>query len=90
MPLAKTMIAKKKALGELMLAENPDPAAIRRASTDLGQAIGEAAILGSALFQKAQTILTPEQLTRFREMRQNRQKAFDESLREWQERGPGF
>ena len=90
MPLAKTMIAKKKALGELMLAENPDPAAIRRASTDLGQAIGEAAIFGSALFQKAQTILTPEQLTRFREMRQNRQKAFDESLREWQERGPGF
>lgn len=89
-PLVKDAIAKGRALREFVLAENPDPAAIRQASGDLGQAIGEAAVLGSVLFQKAQSILTPEQLARFREMRQNRQKAFDDSLREWQERYPTF
>jgi len=89
-PLVKDVIAKKRALQELALGENPDPAAIRQASADLGNAIAEAAVLGSSLAQKAQSILTSEQVTRFREMRQNRQKAFDESLREWQERNPAF
>ncbi len=89
-PLVKTVIAKKRALQEIVLGENPDPAAIRQASSDLGNAIADAAVLGSALAQKAQSILTPEQLNRFREMRLNRQKAFDESLREWQERNPAF
>jgi Spy/CpxP family protein refolding chaperone len=88
--LVKTLIAKKRALQELALGENPDPAAIRQASTDLGNAIAEAAVLGSSLAQKAKSILTPEQLTRLREMRQNREKAFDESLREWQQRNPVF
>jgi len=89
-PLVKAVIAKKRALQELALGENPNPAAIRQASADLGNAIAEAAVLGSSLAQKAQSILTSEQVTRFREMRQNRQKAFDESLREWQERNPAF
>jgi len=89
-PLVKAVIAKKRALQELALGDNPDPAAIRQASADLGNAIAEAAVLGSSLAQKAKSILTPEQLTRLREMRQNREKAFDESLREWQERNPAF
>jgi Spy/CpxP family protein refolding chaperone len=89
-PLVQAVIVKKRALQEIALAENPDPAAIRQASADLGNAIAEAAVLGSSLAQKAQSILTPEQVTRFREKMQNRQKAFDESLREWQERNPAF
>ncbi len=88
--LVKTLIAKKRALQELALGENPDPEAIRQASTELGNAIAEAAVLGSSLAQKAKSILTPEQLARLREMRQNRQKAFDESLRKWQKRDSAF
>jgi Spy/CpxP family protein refolding chaperone len=89
-PLVKALIVQKRVLLESALAENPDPAAIRQAADDLGKAIAEAAVLGSSLAQKAQSILTPEQVNRFREMRQNRQKAFDEALREWQERIPAF
>ncbi len=89
-PLVKAVIAKKRALQEIALGENPDPETIRQASTDLGNAIAEAAVLGSSLAQKAKSILTPEQLTRLREMRQSRQKAFDKSLRKWQERNPAF
>ena len=89
-PLVKAVIAKKRALQELALGEDPDPAAIRRASADLGNAIAEAAVLGSSLAQKAKSILTPEQLARLREMGRNRQKALDESMRAWQERNPAF
>jgi Spy/CpxP family protein refolding chaperone len=89
-PLVKAVIANKRTLQELVLAEKPDPAAIRQASADLGNAIAEAAVLGSVLAQKAQLILTPDQFDRFREMRQNRQKVFDETLREWQEKHPAF
>lgn len=88
-PLVKAVIAKKRAFQELALANDPDPAAIRQASAELGNAIAETAVWGSSLAQKAKSILTPEQLTRLREMKQNRQKAFDESLREW-ERNPAF
>lgn len=89
-PLVKALIVQKRALLEIALAENPNPAAIRQAADELGKAIAEAAVLGSSLAQKAQSILTPEQVNRLREMRQNRQKAFDEALREWQERNPAF
>ncbi|MHB8770207.1 MAG: Spy/CpxP family protein refolding chaperone [Syntrophales bacterium] len=89
-PAVKNVIAKKRALQELALGEDPDPATIRQASADLGNAIAEAAVLGSSLAQKAKSMLTPEQLTRLREMRQNRQKAFDESLQKWQEGNPVF
>jgi Spy/CpxP family protein refolding chaperone len=85
-PLAKMVMDRRRVLMELVLAGNPDSAAIRTASADLGNAIADAAVGASSLVQKAQAILTPEQLTRFREMKQNRQKAFDDSLREWQER----
>lgn len=87
-PPVKAVIAKKRALEELVLGENPDPAAIRQASADLGNAIAEAAALGASLAQKGKAILTPEQLARLREMRQNRQKAFDKSLQKWLERNP--
>jgi Spy/CpxP family protein refolding chaperone len=89
-PLMKDLIAKKRALQGLVMAENPDPAEIRQASAELGHAIAEAAVLGSALVQKAQSILTPEQFKRLREMQESRQKAFDETLREWQEKHPAF
>ena len=46
-PLVKAVITKKRALEELVLGENPDPAAIRQASDDLGKAIGGAAALGA-------------------------------------------
>jgi Spy/CpxP family protein refolding chaperone len=89
-PLVKAVIDKKRALQELVLGENSDLGAIRQASADLGSAIADAAVLGSALARQAQSILTPDQLNRFRAIRQNRQKVFDETLREWQEKNPAF
>ncbi len=89
-PLAEAVMIKGRTLRELILAEKPDQAAIRQASAELGNAIADAAVQASVLAQEARSILTPEQVERFKEMRQHRQKVFDETLREWRERSHGF
>jgi len=89
-PQAEGVMIKGRALRELILAETPDPAAIRQASAELGNAIGDAAVQASVLAKEARSILTPEQVEQFKEMRQHRQKVFDETLREWREQSGGF
>jgi Spy/CpxP family protein refolding chaperone len=89
-PLAENVVAKRQALRELILAEAPDQGAIRQTSADLGNAIADAAVQASALAKEARSILTPEQVERFKEMRQHRQKVFDETLRKWREQRGGF
>jgi Spy/CpxP family protein refolding chaperone len=89
-PLAEMVMARKRALMELVLAGNPDPAAIRKASADLGNAIADAAVGASSLARQAQAILTPDQWKQFQDMRQSRQRAFDAALREWREKGSMF
>ena len=89
-PLAETMMARKRALMELVLAGNSDPDLIRKASADLGNAIADAAVEASSLARQAQAILTPDQWKKFQDMRQSRQRSFDRALREWREKGPGF
>ena len=89
-PLAEMVMARKRALVDLVLAENPDPTAIRKASADLGNAIADAALRASSLARQAQAILTPDQWKRFQDRRQSRQRAFDAALREWREKGSVF
>jgi Spy/CpxP family protein refolding chaperone len=89
-PLAEGVMTRKRGLMELVLAENPDPSAIRKASADLGNAIAEAAVGASSLVRQAQAILTPDQWKQFQDMRQSRQRAFDAALREWGEKGSMF
>jgi Spy/CpxP family protein refolding chaperone len=89
-PLAEMVMTRKRALMELVLAGNSDPAAIHKASADLGNAIADAAVEASSLARQAHAILTPDQWKRFQDMRQSRQKSFDAALREWREKGPGF
>jgi Spy/CpxP family protein refolding chaperone len=84
-PLAEGVMIKGRALRELILAETPDQASIRQASAELGNAIADAAVQASVLAKEARSILTPEQIEQFKEMRRHRQKVFDETLREWRE-----
>ena len=89
-PLAEGVMIKGRALRQLILTGTPDQAAIRQASAELGNAIADAAIQASALAKEARSILPPEQIEQFKEMRQHRQKVFDETLREWREQSGGF
>jgi len=66
------VMAKGRALRELVLAEAPNRAAIRKASTDAGNSVVETEVQSYALAKDARSILTAEQLERFKEMRQHR------------------
>jgi Spy/CpxP family protein refolding chaperone len=89
-PLVESVKAKGMALRELVLAETPNEAAIRKASADLGNAIADAAIQASALVKEARSTLTPEQWEKLKEMRLHRQKVFRETVREWREQSGGL
>jgi Spy/CpxP family protein refolding chaperone len=89
-PLMEEVRAKGMALKELVLAETPDEAAIRKSSADLGNAIADAAVQASALAREARSILTPEQVERFKEISRHRQKVFHETVREWKEQSGGL
>ena len=89
-PVVEGVKAKGVVLRELVLAETPDEAAIRKASAELGNAIADAAVQASALAGEARSILTPEQVEKFKEMRLHRQKVFRETMREWREQSGGL
>jgi Spy/CpxP family protein refolding chaperone len=59
--VATPVHAKRRALCDAVLAEAPDEQAIRAAASDLGAAIGDAAVLGARIKAEAAGILTPEQ-----------------------------
>ena len=82
-PPMEIVMAKGRALRELVLAETPNQAAIRQASADLGSAIAEAAVQASALAKEARSILTPEQVERFKEMGWHHRKVFNRTPGEW-------
>jgi Spy/CpxP family protein refolding chaperone len=89
-PLIGEVKARGRVLRELIMAETPEEEAIRKASLDLGNAIGEAAAKTSALAKEARSILTPEQVEKAKELRQRRQKVFRETLHEWGGQGSAF
>ena len=68
------VMVKGRALRELILAELPNQAAIRKASPSPGNAIAEAVVQASTLPKEGRSILTPEQVERFKEMGQHPQK----------------
>ena len=53
-------------------------------------AIADAAVQASALAREARSILTPEQVERFKEISRHRQKVFHETVRDWKEQSGGL
>ena len=66
------VMAKGRALRELVLAEAPNRTAIRKASIDPGNSLVETEVQSYVLAKNTRSILTAEQLERFKEIRQHR------------------
>jgi len=58
---AKKVIEAKKALGDEVLAEQPDEQKIRAAASKLSDAIGDAAVVVSKIVPEGRKALTPDQ-----------------------------
>jgi len=74
-PMAKTILEKRTALREAVLATPTNEEAIRKAATDLGKAIGDASVLASRVVTEARPALIPEQIKRIRKFRMENDKA---------------
>jgi len=79
---AGEVIAAKRALREATLAENPDEAKIRAAADTLGDAIGDAAVIGSKVAGDARGVLTSEQIAMLEQARVDGEAAVDQWLSE--------
>jgi Spy/CpxP family protein refolding chaperone len=79
---ARTVVAKRRALQDAVRAEKPDEKAIRSAADDLGQAIGDAAVLASTLRKDAHAVLTEKQAAAIEQFRAATRAAVDALLDE--------
>jgi Spy/CpxP family protein refolding chaperone len=79
-PAIKTVIEQHRVLRNAVLADDAEETAIGNAATDMGTAIGDAAVVASQVAREVKAVLTPEQLTKLREFRADRQDAVDELM----------
>jgi Spy/CpxP family protein refolding chaperone len=73
----KPVVEKRRALRDATIATNPDEKAIRAAASDLGSALGNAAVLGSKVKVEVLTVMTPEQKQKIDEFRKHADAAVD-------------
>jgi len=78
-PVAQTVIEKRKALREAVMAQPANDQAIRAAATDLGKAIGDAAVVASKVIGEARGALKPDQIERIQKFR----ASCDDSVADW-------
>lgn len=67
-PVFKKIGEARKSLRETMLSGTADEAAIRTAAQAVGQAIGDAAVMGGKVVGEVKPILTPEQLEKLQKI----------------------
>jgi Spy/CpxP family protein refolding chaperone len=82
-PAVKDIAAGRRTLRDAVLAAQTDDAAIRAAADQLGKSIGDAAVLIAKVVPEAKAVLTPEQLERIREFREEREKSAETFLDEF-------
>jgi Spy/CpxP family protein refolding chaperone len=74
-PVVKTILEKRRALREAVVNKPGDETAIRSAATEMGKAIGDAAVLASKVVAQVKPVLTSQQIERIEKFRADTQKA---------------
>ncbi|MBI2195260.1 MAG: Spy/CpxP family protein refolding chaperone [Planctomycetes bacterium] len=82
-PVAQVLKAKKEALRQAVMSDQPDEKAIRAAADELGKAIGDAAVLASRIGGEVRPVFTDEQRQRIEKFLQEREASGDAFLKEW-------
>jgi Spy/CpxP family protein refolding chaperone len=79
-PVVASVVEKRKALRQAVMANPVDEAAIRTASDNLAKVIGDAAVLASKVIAEIRPILTEEQIKKVQEFQAERDQASDTFL----------
>ena len=76
-PLRKEMVSGRRALRNLIQSDKPDEAAIREQVKKIAATGGDLAVRWARMSQEIRTVLTPEQIQKFRALQEKRDRRID-------------
>jgi len=87
-PLRKEMVSERRELRKLIQSDKPDEAAIREQVKKIAATDGDLAVRRAKMSQEVRTVLTPEQIQKFRALQEKRDQRIDGRMNRWQEGKP--
>jgi len=87
-PLRREMVAGRRVLRDLIQSDKPDEAAIREQVKKIAATDGDLAVRRAKMSQEVRTVLTPEQIQKFRALQEKRDQRIDGRMNRWQEGKP--
>ena len=87
-PLRKEMMSGRREMRNLVQADKPDEAAIREQAKKIAATSGDLAVRRAKVFQEVRTVLTPEQIQKFRALQEKRDGRIDRMQKRGQEGQP--
>lgn len=86
-PLRKEMVSGRRELRKLIQSDKPDEAAVREQVKKNASMDGDLAVGRARMFQEVRSVLTPEQIQKFRALQEKRDRRIDGMMNRGQE-GP--
>jgi len=87
-PLRKEMVSERRELRNLILSDKPDETVIREQAKKIAATSGDLAVRRAKVFQEVRTVLTPEQIQKFRALQEKRDGRIDRMQKRGQEGQP--
>jgi len=87
-PLRKEMVSGRRTLRNMIQSDKPDEAAIREQVKKIAATGGDIAVHRAKMSQEVRTVLTPEQIQKFRALQEKRDRRIDGMMRRGQEGQP--
>ncbi|HEX7550712.1 MAG TPA: Spy/CpxP family protein refolding chaperone [Candidatus Methylomirabilis sp.] len=84
-PLRKEMVSERRELRNLIQSDKPDEAAIREQAKKIAATSGDLAVRRAKMSQEVRTVLTPDQIQKFRALQEKRDRRIDRMMNRGQE-----
>lgn len=75
--LREEMVSERRELRKLILSDTPDEVALREQAKKIAATSGDLAVRRARMFQEVRAVLTPEQIGKFRTLREKRDQGTD-------------
>jgi protein CpxP len=85
-PLRKELVSERRELRNLILSDKPDEAVLREQAKKIAATGGNLAVRWAKVAQEVRTVLTPEQIQKFRALQEKRDRRIDRMMERGEER----
>jgi periplasmic protein CpxP/Spy len=85
-PLRREMVSERRELRNLIQSDKPDEAVLREQVKKIAATSGNLAVRRAKMFQEVRTVLTPEQIQKFRALQEKRDRRIDRMMNRGEER----